>query len=67
MTRNLPLGCGVQTGCGAVWNELRPRSGSTFAHHRCRGGRVGRHHGRQFTPASTAVPGASVLTLTARL
>jgi aryl-alcohol dehydrogenase len=30
MTRNLPLGCGVQTGCGAVWNELRPRSGSTL-------------------------------------
>jgi hypothetical protein len=33
----------------------------------CRGGRVGRHHADQFTPASTAVPGASVLTLTARL
>ncbi|UXY18066.1 NAD(P)-dependent alcohol dehydrogenase [Streptomyces cynarae] len=25
-----PLGCGVQTGVGAVWNVLRPRAGSTL-------------------------------------
>ncbi|WP_264924135.1 NAD(P)-dependent alcohol dehydrogenase [Streptomyces sp. A012304] len=25
-----PLGCGVQTGVGAVWNVLRPRTGSTI-------------------------------------
>ena len=25
-----PLGCGVQTGVGAVWNELRPRPGATL-------------------------------------
>jgi len=26
-----PLGCGVQTGVGAVWNVLRPRPGATIA------------------------------------
>jgi aryl-alcohol dehydrogenase len=26
-----PLGCGVQTGFGSVWNILRPHSGSTLA------------------------------------
>jgi len=26
-----PLGCGVQTGVGAVWNVLRPRPGATVA------------------------------------
>ncbi|QNP74471.1 NAD(P)-dependent alcohol dehydrogenase [Streptomyces roseirectus] len=26
-----PLGCGVQTGVGAVWNVLRPKPGSTVA------------------------------------
>ncbi|SEC84933.1 NAD(P)-dependent alcohol dehydrogenase [Rhodococcus koreensis] len=25
-----PLGCGVQTGVGAVWNELRPRPGQSL-------------------------------------
>ncbi|MGW5431553.1 NAD(P)-dependent alcohol dehydrogenase [Streptomyces sp. NPDC004059] len=25
-----PLGCGVQTGVGAVWNVLKPRAGSTL-------------------------------------
>jgi len=25
-----PLGCGVQTGIGAIWNVLRPRPGSTL-------------------------------------
>ncbi|MCL2202016.1 MAG: zinc-binding dehydrogenase, partial [Oscillospiraceae bacterium] len=26
-----PLGCGIQTGAGAVWNRLRPRPGSSIA------------------------------------
>jgi aryl-alcohol dehydrogenase len=26
-----PLGCGIQTGAGAVWNVLRPRPGSAIA------------------------------------
>jgi len=26
-----PLGCGIQTGAGAVWNRLRPRLGSSIA------------------------------------
>jgi aryl-alcohol dehydrogenase len=26
-----PLGCGVQTGAGAIWHELRPRPGSSVA------------------------------------
>ena len=26
-----PIGCGIQTGAGAVWNRLRPRPGSSIA------------------------------------
>jgi aryl-alcohol dehydrogenase len=26
-----PLGCGIQTGAGAVWNRLKPRPGSSIA------------------------------------
>ncbi|MCL2392519.1 MAG: NAD(P)-dependent alcohol dehydrogenase [Oscillospiraceae bacterium] len=26
-----PLGCGIQTGAGAVWNRLRPKPGSSIA------------------------------------
>jgi aryl-alcohol dehydrogenase len=31
LERIAPLGCGVQTGAGAVWNVLNPRPGSTIA------------------------------------
>jgi aryl-alcohol dehydrogenase len=50
-----PLGCGVQTGFGAVWNELHPRPGSTLLITGAGAVGLSAVMAAQFTPASRVI------------